>query len=351
MGIGVMVWFLADTHFGYKNDNRVWLDDMFAYFYEVLIPYMKRNVKPGDILVHLGDVFDNRQAVGLDTLSRTMDLFRCLSDIFTDIRIVIGNHDMFNKSDNSVSSINMLKYIPNVTIYYEPTVDVIEGKAVLFNSWCYDYEKQKDILKKYKTDYIFGHLEVKGSVTNSKGSKILGDKSIPVESFKKSEVYAGHIHMRQDIKNVHYVGTPYQKDWGDKGSKRGITVLEPKSGKSVFLENDFSPKFIDENVFDILDITIEDLRERWNNNYINLNCGTSITDCNISELSHLVSGAVKELKVSGDNTQNISTDVIEDTGEVKNSIDHLFDFVGLQDFPDAIRSGVEEILHNKISKL
>ena len=30
---------------------------------------------------------------------------------------------------------------------------------------------------------------------------------------------------------------------------------------------------------------------------------------------------------------------------------HLFDFVGLQDFPDAIRSGVEEILHNKISKL
>ena len=127
--------------------------------------------------------------------------------------------------------------------------------------------------------------------------------------------------------------------------------MEPKSGKSVFLENDFSPKFIDENVFDILDITIEDLRERWNNNYINLNCGTSITDCNISELSHLVSGAVKELKVSGDNTQNISTDVIEDTGEVKNSIDHLFDFVGLQDFPDAIRSGVEEILHNKISKL
>ena len=102
MGIGVMVWFLADTHFGYKNDNRVWLDDMFAYFYEVLIPYMKRNVKPGDILVHLGDVFDNRQAVGLDTLSRTMDLFRCLSDIFTDIRIVIGNHDTFNKSDNSV---------------------------------------------------------------------------------------------------------------------------------------------------------------------------------------------------------------------------------------------------------
>lgn len=346
-----MIWLIADTHFGYKNDNKVWLDDMFSYFYEVLIPYMKRNVKPDDILVHLGDVFDNRQTVGLDTLSRAMDLFRSLSDIFKDIRIVIGNHDMFNKTENSISSVNMLRYIPNVTIYYEPNVDVIDGKEVLFNPWCEDPDRQKEILKKHKVDYVFGHLEVRGSVTNAKGSKMVGDKTIPVESFKKSEVYAGHIHLRQDIKNVHYVGTPYQKDWGDKGCKKGITVLDLKSGRSVFLENEFSPRFIDENVFDILDVTVEDLREKWNNNYINLNCGTLITNCNMSELSHIINGAVKEFKASGDSSVQMVTESIDESGGAKNSIEHLFDFIALQDFSDDVKSGVEEILKNKIAKL
>ena len=98
------IWFLADTHFGFNNDNEVWLDDLGGYFENVVIPLMRKEYRKGDILVHLGDVFDNRSTVGLNTLCRTIDIFEKMSEIFDDIRIVVGNHDIYNKSSNDITS-------------------------------------------------------------------------------------------------------------------------------------------------------------------------------------------------------------------------------------------------------
>ena len=56
----VKIWLIADTHFGLKGDDEIWLEDYFNYFNNDLIPYMKKNVGEHDILIHCGDVFDNR---------------------------------------------------------------------------------------------------------------------------------------------------------------------------------------------------------------------------------------------------------------------------------------------------
>ena len=110
------IWLIADTHFGYKGDDEEWLDDYIGYFENTLIPLMEKEVGENDILVHCGDVFDNRSIIGLQTLNRVISLFEKFSRIFKDIRITVGNHDIYKKSSNDITTLNALKYIPNVKI-------------------------------------------------------------------------------------------------------------------------------------------------------------------------------------------------------------------------------------------
>ena len=208
------IYFLADTHLGAKGDNPEVLHDWIDYYNKVFIPYCREHVQTGDILVHLGDVTDNRSTLGLETINLTIKLFEYLSDIFSDIRLIVGNHDIFKKHTNEITSLNMLKYIPHVSIYYTPQVEEIGGKHVLFVPWIEELEEQKKLLKSHNVDYVFGHLEIGGAVTSSKGNKMQTNNAIISSDFKKAEVYAGHIHIRQNYKNVHYVGTPYHKDRG-----------------------------------------------------------------------------------------------------------------------------------------
>ena len=58
------VYMITDTHFGiYLNNLDKWQNMMESTFYNFVIPYLKENVKPGDILIHLGDLFDNRNSI------------------------------------------------------------------------------------------------------------------------------------------------------------------------------------------------------------------------------------------------------------------------------------------------
>ena len=61
------IWLIADTHFGYKGDDDEWLNDYVGYFEDTVIPLMKKEVGENDILIHLGDVFENRYILGLNT--------------------------------------------------------------------------------------------------------------------------------------------------------------------------------------------------------------------------------------------------------------------------------------------
>ena len=158
------IWLIADTHFGYRGDDDEWLDDYAGYFEDVVIPLMERESGKDDILVHCGDVFDNRSILGINTINRVISIFERLSSLFGDIRILVGNHDMLKKSSTEVTSVNILKHIPNIRIYYTPQVEVIDGKTVLFNPWIEDIEKEREVLSGVNVDYVFGHLMIGGSL-------------------------------------------------------------------------------------------------------------------------------------------------------------------------------------------
>ena len=311
------IWFLADTHFGVKNDNENWLNDFTGYFNDVVIPLMKKEHKDGDILVHLGDVFDNRSTVGLNTMCRTIDIFNSLSKIFDDIRIVVGNHDIYNKSSNDITSIRMLENIPNVTVYKKPEVEVINGKSILFNPWINELETERKLLESVDVDYIFGHLDVAGCQLNKSGIKSMSSNSIDSKDFKKSVVYAGHIHKKQDMKNVHYVGTPYQMTRGEMDGMNGITILDVKTGETIFFENTYSPKFKKFSIYEILDKTVGELKDMWRNCFVDLHInGNDVIQCKFDDLMNELNGVFKEFNIHSENNENIVS-----LSEDENSVD------------------------------
>jgi DNA repair exonuclease SbcCD nuclease subunit len=342
------IWFLADLHFGCRADNEIWLKDYSDYFYNVFIPLLKDKYEEGDIVCSLGDVFDNRNSIGINTINTVIDIFEKIAEICPDIRLIVGNHDIYNKSSNDITSLNILKYIKGVKIYYEPEVEVIGGKTILFHPWIENKEIQSKLLSKFNGDYIFGHLDVFGVESNSKGIKVKSSNAVNMSEFKTAEVYAGHIHLRQDYKNIHYVGNPYAKVRGE-GNTKGITVLDIKSGKREFYENTYSPKFLKENIYEIMDMNIGELKNKWNNNYVDLHVlGSDITKCRFDELREELSGYYKEFAIKN---ESVNSGLVNDIGDAnsdfedaKTSEEHLSDFIENMDWAPDMKNNVKKVL-------
>ena len=349
------IWFLADLHFGCRADNEIWLKDYSNYFYDVFIPLLKEKYEEGDIVCSLGDIFDNRSSVGINTINVVIDIFEKIADICPDIRLIVGNHDIYNKSSNDITTLNILKYIKGVKIYYEPEVEVIGGKTILFHPWIENKEIQSKLLSKFNGDYIFGHLDVFGVESNSKGIKVKSSNAVNMSEFKTAEVYAGHIHLRQDYKNIHYVGNPYAKVRGE-GNTKGITVLNIKTGKREFYENTYSPKFLKENIYELMDVTVGELRERWNNNYVDLHVlGSDITNCRFDDIRELLSGCYKEFTIKN---ESVNSGLVNDIGEAnsdfedaKTSEEHLGDFINLTDWDTEMKEEVMSVLAKAREKI
>lgn len=349
------IWFLSDLHFGCRADNEIWLKDYSDYFYNVFIPLFKKEYREGDIVCSLGDIFDNRSTVGINTINIVIDIFERIAEICPDIRLIVGNHDIYNKSSNDVTTLNILKYIKGVKIYYKPEVEVIGGKTVLFHPWIEDKEKQTKLLSKFNGDYIFGHLDVYGVDNNAKGVRSKSENAVNISEFKKAEVYAGHIHLRQDYKNIHYVGNPYAKVRGE-GNIKGITVLDINTGKREFFENTYSPKFLKENIYEIMNLTIGELKERWNNNYVDLHVlGSDITKCRFDEIREELNGYYKEFIIKN---ESVNSGLVNDIGDAnsdfedaKTSEEHLYDFIKLTDWDQSMKDSVIQLLSETREKI
>lgn len=348
------IWLIADTHFGYKGDDEEWLDDYAGYFEDVLIPLMEKEAGKDDILVHCGDVFDNRSILGLNTINRVISIFEKLSDIFNDIRITVGNHDMLRKSTTDVTSVNILKYIPHVKIYYTPHVEVIDGKTVLFNPWIENPEKEHEVLSNVNVDYIFGHLEIGGALmSNRSGVKVTLGSGVKKSDFKNAQVYAGHIHIRQDDKNIHYIGNPYHKDRGDRDNIKGITVLDIKTGETQFIENTTSPRFLKESIYDIMNLTVSDMKERWKNNRIELHIkNNEISKCTFDPLLSALDYCFRSFDTVGDDVvMELDTSGTVSFDDAKSSDDYIVDFLHNQDLTDEMMKDVQDKMNEYKERL
>jgi len=236
---------ISDTHFGVSQNNLdKFLPMMEETFYEFVIPFLKKNVKKGDILIHLGDLFDNRTSIPILVLNKVERILTEISKILP-IHILIGNHDLWNKGTNEVNSVRIFGYINNNIHVHEATsiLDVCDKKLVLI-PWS---EKRIDLINEIDSnpgDYLFCHSDLNGCRMHLNSVAHRNPDKIDVDNFSSyKNVFSGHIHITQQNKNFRFIGSLYQMDRNDIGDQKGITILDLSSDEVAFEPNLFSPVF------------------------------------------------------------------------------------------------------------
>lgn len=238
------IFITSDWHFGiYLNNLDKWLNTMEDYFYNFFIPYIKENAKDGDILIHCGDLYDNRTSIPIIASYKAEKILLELSKIIP-IHIIVGNHDLYNKGSNDINSIRLFNHVKNISIYTETKTIEIFNKKIVLMPWI---EKRLEMIKEIGSnpgDYLFCHSDLNGCKMHLNSVAHRNADKIDVGEFSKyKHVFAGHIHLVQTYNNFTFVGSPYQMDRNDMNDQKGITILDLSNGDIKFHKNTYSPVF------------------------------------------------------------------------------------------------------------
>lgn len=264
------VWFLSDTHFGVHNNSNEWLDIMDDYFTNFFIPLVEQHYRPGDVLFHLGDVYDSRQSINLRVLNLGINIFERLSAIFTDgIYVIAGNHDLWGKGSTEINSLKSLKWIPNVHILEEPVTLTMGSKKFFMMPWRKDHDEESETLSAaHRHDYLCCHADIRGLQFNR---HVLVESGAKIEEFAKfGKVYSGHIHFAQEAKNVKMLGSPYELTRSDIGNTKSVTLLDLSSGAEEVFENGHSPRFKRYDFRSLLEMEYDQISSEFSNNFVDI---------------------------------------------------------------------------------
>jgi hypothetical protein len=197
------LWIINNSKFGYKN-SKEWSDNMFNYFENIFIPFLKKYANSNDKLIHLGNIFNSSDNINIELLLKVENLFIRISSII-DIIILDG--------------------------YNEKT-----GISKLLKN-----EKIKFLNTPYKNFIPFGynvleHIPEKGYMFIN--NRI--DKNI-LKKFPNVTFFCGYYDNRIEEDNIIYIGAPYQFD--NTTEDKGFYIYDTKTLKHKFIENNYSPRY------------------------------------------------------------------------------------------------------------
>ncbi len=222
------------------------------------------------VLFFLGDIFHNREEIGVNTLSICEQFFNIFTNPLHPVNVVLltGNHDSYLRDSAKINSISILKGWPNITIIDQITSIDIKNKKLTFIPWGEDIEKCE------KSDILFGHFEINTFKMNVQKVCEHGINSDVL--LKKSPlIFTGHFHTKDERTypngKIIYTGCPFAQNWGDLGLTKGYYILNAEQMTYEFFENTISPKYFKINYMDLFDKgKIEEIKKNIPNNFIKL---------------------------------------------------------------------------------
>lgn len=263
-------WVISDIHFGYSSNSQYWLDSMNAYFENFLIPLLKKEYREGDIFLCLGDVFDNRSSIQIPVHKSAYNTFERICRIFPETHIIAGNHDVFNRTDNELCSLDMLHGITNLYIHKKPYILNTSAMDCLLMPWCATPQEELDVLKNNIVDgYVFCHTDIVGMKFNKHSDVEHGNTLSDFLSMYR-KVYSGHIHYRQDYGTHVYVGSAIAMSRSDIGNSKGVYLIDFDSDSHTFIENTYSPNFIQVNYSDMKGLNESQIEKVVGNNIVDV---------------------------------------------------------------------------------
>lgn len=332
---------IGDTHFGISNNSDYVLENQLKYIKEELVPYLIKNGI--NTIVQLGDLFDNRNHINIKIKNAVLELFENEFSKF-EFYIFPGNHDVYYKNTNDVTSLKILNRFENVKLIEKISLLSIKGKSCLFVPWQFDNSFQRYVEENLldNVSVVFGHFDTIGARMNkTKVSEHGIDKKF---LFQFPKVISGHYHTRSilsDGKNeIIYTGTPWQLRRDDANEERGVMILDMNSFDYEFIENKTSYRFFSFNYpekFEERDIS---------GNVIDLY--VKDTEKQDEKLSEYIS-KIENLKPFSFTIRNINTFKNESTEDIKvKNIKELFEqYIEIVE----LESDIKDIVIKKLDEL
>lgn len=272
------IFLVGDIHLGmgWPNSYTKWAKVHQDYFSEFLFPLLESKLSSGDIIVLLGDFFDNREVIPIDTLNYGKSVIERLSRL-APTHIIVGNHDLWTRSSSEINSVNIFGWIPNVSIYQKTSQIEYRDKKICMMPYIHHKEDQIEEIKKYRdSHYLFCHSDLNGCKMHLTSTAHRNSDKIDLDEFKSfDKVRSGHIHIRQETGIFKFVGSIFQMDRADMGDEKGIWIIDTDDDSEVFIPNTKSPVF--EKVYLKNPEDVEDLpRLKDSKNWIDLYISNSL---------------------------------------------------------------------------
>lgn len=238
---------LTDTHL--KEDNTELVTDIWkqAVFY-----CKSKNIKK---ILFGGDFFTARKAQPLSVLFTAGEIFKMVRNSGIELICIPGNHDKVDYTSEEsyldvfdghfilVKGYSFIQATDDLIIHLIPFFKENDGypiylqKAVehitVINSG--GLLKSKSEIPKYK-HILLTHVAING-VRNNDYSVVEND--LDKKNFKVfHSVFVGHYHNQSQIgKNIYYIGSAYQSNFGED-NKKGFTILND-DGSHEFVKSQF----------------------------------------------------------------------------------------------------------------
>lgn len=286
------------------------------------------------ILDFLGDIFDKRRSTNNFIIDKTQEEFDLLSEVFFNIRIIPGNHDIYTSHtlDNNNIMKNLFKHNSKISVYNEIT---IKDNLIYFPfnfKGSEGFEKINN-MKNKKKFVLLGHFELE-NVYPSKDSE-----ELPITFFEKFHyAFAGHYHTSFEKKNFRYVGTPIELSHTPKKDvihKRGVWFLDDETFEMEFIEYPDYRQFFNFSIEteDEIDKVIKETKNLENKN-IRIFVETSLKN----QMNSILDLVVKDIKLNNEikistydkkmeieNFENVDEIALLSDDDVKKVIDKIID--------------------------
>ena len=233
---------LGDTHFGVRQDSRIFMDHQKKFFDEVYFPTLEeQNI---EYQIQLGDLMDRRQSASFYTSSFVKDVYLEESrkrNIGGDI--LIGNHDIYYRSSieiNSWMELFKAQYNDLFDGITSPITKEIYGVEIDLIPWICE-ENHDEILKfmsNSSSEYLFAHLQLSGFPMMRGINSDTGEDASLFNQYKT--VFTGHFHTHSYNDNILYTGTPYELTWSDFNDPKYFFLWEPETGEIETVQNPFN---------------------------------------------------------------------------------------------------------------
>ena len=191
-----------------------------------------------------GDTTDDRTSVPIPTIASLLASLRPFRRTAKANRKIVGNHEHWVRSGD----VHVGPIFENVYhVIDKPTVEVIAGVTVLFcpypgDDFDLDTWLEMELDRHPGKKLVFGHFQVEG--TRDRDGAVLPG-GVRTSVLKKADlVLLGHIHHPQSVTpTIHYIGTPFQQDFGEAGEAKRVAILNLPSLDVEWVELSDFPEY------------------------------------------------------------------------------------------------------------